>query len=65
MSYMHLDTGLLGPSEHLDQLANNCTFSCLHKSLRKLTLKFTTKEVFSSRSSFTTSFVENAMVVIL
>ena len=52
-----------GISELPDALANNCTFSCLQKTLRKVTLQFKAKEVNCFQVQLAKFLVENAMVL--
>ncbi|CAM0907656.1 unnamed protein product [Alopecurus aequalis] len=52
-----------GVSELPDALANDCAFSCLQKSLRKVTLGFKAKEVNCFEVQLAKFLVENAMVL--
>ncbi|KAM0920322.1 hypothetical protein ACQ4PT_007597 [Festuca glaucescens] len=50
-------------SEIPSALTNNCAFSCLENSLRKVTLQFTAKEVNCFQAQLAKFLVENAMVL--
>ncbi|XBI99005.1 hypothetical protein VPH35_019168 [Triticum aestivum] len=64
MSSAHRDMVQLdGVSELPTSLTNNCPFSCLQKSLRKVTLKFKAKEVNCFQVQLAKFLVENAMVL--
>ncbi|CAM0907658.1 unnamed protein product [Alopecurus aequalis] len=52
-----------GVSELPEAMTNNCPFSCLEKTLRKLTLQFEAKEVNCFQVQLAKFLVENAMVL--
>ncbi|XBI52625.1 hypothetical protein VPH35_034974 [Triticum aestivum] len=65
MSSAHRDIVQLGGVSELpgSLTNNNCTFSCLQKSLRKVTLKFKAMEVNCFQVQLAKFLVENAMVL--
>jgi hypothetical protein len=64
MSSSHRDAvQISGISELPDALTNNCAFSCLQNSLRKVTLQFKAKELNCFQVQLAKFLVENAMVL--
>ncbi|KAM0875743.1 hypothetical protein ACQ4PT_036615 [Festuca glaucescens] len=64
MSSAHRDAVQIGGvSELPDALTNNCAFSCLQRSLRKVTLQFKAKEANCFQAQLAKFLVENAMVL--
>jgi hypothetical protein len=64
MSSAHRDAvQISGISELPDALTNNCAFSCLQNSLRKVRLQFKAKELNCFQVQLAKFLVENAMVL--
>ncbi|CAM0907661.1 unnamed protein product [Alopecurus aequalis] len=59
----HRDIVVLGEVSDLRDAMTSCTFGCLQKSLRKVTLKFKAKEVNCFEVQLAKFIVENAMVL--